>query len=505
VPIDRGAVTVAYLHPNDVAHSWHESMTSLVGYDLGAEQRIIRGGWIGMKCGAGGLDRGRTLAVAQFLDERDAEWLFWVDADMGFAPDTIDRLLAVADPVERPLVGGLCFALKETEQDGMGGFRTAARPTLFDWVTDGQGRTGFQGRSHYPVNTLVQVQGTGSACLLVHRSVFERIAQEHGPVWYNRIPNPSTGDLIGEDLSFCVRAGSAGIPIWVHTGVRTTHQKTLWLGEQDFWRQRLAPPAAEPIAVLLPLAGRPEHARPFMQSLKASTGLATVYGIVDMANQDLGETWQAEGARIVWVDASPEGRAKWAAEQGYTQPWAWDDPAADRPSTFSEKLNRGVLATREPWMLVVGSDSAFRPGWWDHAHHVATTYKASVIGTNDLGNPRVMAGEHATHPILSRTYIEDQGGSFDRPGQLAHEGYWHWFTDDEIVAAAKQRGAWQPALGCVIEHLHPAWGKAADDPVYALTRQHLPHDRELIQKRLAEHGARTAANDHAERGLTDAR
>jgi hypothetical protein len=65
--------------------------------------------------------------------------------------------------------------------------------------------------------------------------VFERIAAEHGPVWYDRVPNATTGTLIGEDLSFCLRAGALKIPMYVHTGVPTTHAKQIWLGERDYW------------------------------------------------------------------------------------------------------------------------------------------------------------------------------------------------------------------------------------------------------------------------------
>jgi hypothetical protein len=28
----------------------------------------------------------------------------------------------------------------------------------------------------------------------------------------------------------------------VHTGVQTTHQKTLWLAQDDYWRQRAVDP-----------------------------------------------------------------------------------------------------------------------------------------------------------------------------------------------------------------------------------------------------------------------
>ena len=117
-----GAVTVAYVHNGrDMAHSWHHSMVQLIGWDLASECRIVRGGYIAMKHGTDGLADARNKAVKLFLAEREADWLFWVDTDMGFAADTVDRLMAAADPVERPVVGALAFTWREDAQDGMGG------------------------------------------------------------------------------------------------------------------------------------------------------------------------------------------------------------------------------------------------------------------------------------------------------------------------------------------------------------------------------------------------
>jgi hypothetical protein len=460
--IDPGSVTVAYLHPNDVAHSWHESLVHLVAHDLNHEARVIRGGWLAMKCGAGGLDRGRNLAIARFLTERNSEWLFWIDSDMGFAPDTIDRLLAVADPVERPVVGGLCFAQKETAADGMGGFHTVPRPTLFDWVTTPD-KQGFQGRTNYPVNAVVQVGGTGSACILIHRSVFEKIAEQVGPEWYTRIPNQTTGDLIGEDLSFCLRVQAAGFPVFVHTGVRTTHQKTLWLAEADYWRWAIAPPATEQTAVVVPVMRRPQNAKPFMESVRASTGLAVVIAVADRSDPETGEAWERAGAVVVPFD---------------------DD--GQSPGTFAEKVNaahRFLEPEVWPWLFLVGDDVKFHPGWLDHAQAVAGTTH-HVVGTNDLGNPTVLAGEHATHLLVRRSYIDEVGAGWDGPGVVAHEGYRHWFVDNEIVTAARQRRVWAMALGSRVEHLHPLWGKGEHDDVYALGTSHATEDRELFIKRL---------------------
>ena len=228
-----GEVCVAYVHDAEVAYSWHASFLDLVGHDIAHHQRVVRGGWLGMSYGTGGIVEARNKAAQAFVAGRDAEWLWWVDTDMGFAPDTVDRLVAAADPVERPIVGGLCFAWKEVRLDGMGGFRCEARPTIFDMVEDADGGVGLMGRRSYPADELVLCAATGSACLLVHRSVFERIEAKYGPCWYDRAL-AGTGHLMGEDTSFCVRAAAVGCPTFVHTGVKTTHLKRVWVSEEDF-------------------------------------------------------------------------------------------------------------------------------------------------------------------------------------------------------------------------------------------------------------------------------
>jgi hypothetical protein len=238
------AVTVAYIHSNDVAYSWHHSMVEMVGYDMAGAGRIIRGGYIAMRCGAAGLVEARNRAVTEFLASRDADWLLWIDTDMGFPADLCERLLEAADPEKRPIVGALCFSQRETEPDGMGGWRCRAVPTVFDWARLPSGKEGFLVRWDYPRDTVVQCAGTGSAAILVHRSVFSQVAAKYGPSWYDMAPNPTTGQLIGEDLSFCARAGALGIPVYVHTGIPTTHAKHLWLTENDYHAERLTDPAA---------------------------------------------------------------------------------------------------------------------------------------------------------------------------------------------------------------------------------------------------------------------
>ena len=473
-PARDGAVTVAYVHTKDVAASWHHCMIELIGWDIGHEQRIMRGGYVAWKTGTDGLADARNKVVKAFLKEHQAEWMFWIDTDMGFAPDTVDRLLAVADPDQRPVVGGLCFTQREETSDGMGGWRCRATPTVFDWTDLEDGQMGFSVRWNYQPDTLTRVAGTGAACVLIHRSVFEKIQAEYG-TWYDKVPNTTAGHVVSEDLSMCLRAGALNIPLYVHTGVKTTHQKTLWLAEDDYYAQVAlskmipqVPAAAEETAVIVPVLGLPGSAAPFMESLAASDApLATVYAMADFSDQETILAWRDAGAQVVVLE---------------------DGPA---PGTFAQKVNLGYRHTSEPWLLLTGDDVRFHPGWLDQAQAAARD-GAAVVGTNDMHNPRSLAGDHSPHPLIRRSYIDEQGASWDGPKIVAHEGYAHWFVDDEIVLAAKQRGTWAMAAHAKVEHLHPLWGLAADDATYALGREHVAADKALFEARLAREWQREA-------------
>jgi hypothetical protein len=229
-----GLVQIAYLHPQGVSHSWHESMMRLVAYDAANDGRVVStGGPFMIRCDSGGLVESRNLAVTRWLDETEHEWLWFIDTDMGFLPDTIDQLVAVADPVERPVVGALCFGLREVAYDGMGGRRVLPVPTLFDWVTSPEGHLGFTPRWRYAPDVVTQVAGTGAACLLIHRTAAEKLRAEHGDCWFDPT-RYGDGRRVSEDLSFCFRLGAAGIPVFVHTGVKTNHHKQVWISDLDY-------------------------------------------------------------------------------------------------------------------------------------------------------------------------------------------------------------------------------------------------------------------------------
>jgi hypothetical protein len=229
-------VTVAFLHPGEYRACFAESLKDLLFYDLSHHQRIVSHphGQMGKQCGSAGIVDGRNKVAAAFLDETDADWLFWVDSDMGFAADTVDRLIDASNNAERPIVGGLCFAAQTNGSSSFYGIRYRTSPTIYDFVEQDD-KVGFAARLVYPADEVVPVAGTGSACILIHRKVLQDIRALYQDNWYTPVTHPQGPTTFSEDLSFCVRAAACDHQAWVHTGVKTTHDKGFSFLDEEFY------------------------------------------------------------------------------------------------------------------------------------------------------------------------------------------------------------------------------------------------------------------------------
>ena len=152
-------------------------------------------------------------------------------------------------------------------------------------------------------------------------------------------------------------------------------------------------------------------------------------------------------------------------------------------STWPEKINVGVDQIDADWYLCAADDVHFHKGWWSATRELRDNPQIGVIGTNDMGNPRVIAGEHTTHPLIRRKYIQTYG-TIDQPGVAIHEGYRHWYCDDELVLTAKHRDAWAFCDAARIEHLHPYWTGEQMDATYLLGESAANIDYETFKRRL---------------------
>lgn len=239
VGIPAPPLVVAVCHNGQTRASFSFSLTRLMVAETCRQG--FPPGLIWQRFGSDQLVQARNDITRFFLDHyTESEWVLFIDADMGFPAETAAMLLEAADPTERPIVGGLCFALK---REGVEDEQTQAvdlrmQPTLYTFH-DLDDDAGFASMHAYPRDTLVQVAGTGMALVLVHRSVLEAMRDKYGPEWFDRIPNPKQPSTFGEDLSFCIRAAGCDFPLYVHTGVKTSHDKDgIFLTEQRWDEQR---------------------------------------------------------------------------------------------------------------------------------------------------------------------------------------------------------------------------------------------------------------------------
>lgn len=208
------------------------------------------------------------------------------------------------------------------------------------------------------------------------------------------------------------------------------------------------------VAILVPVLNRPQRVAPLLESITAAT---------------------PQPHRVVFV-VDPDDTAQRAAVAEH------DVDELVEPGSYARKINAATAAANEPKLFLGADDLTFHPGWLEAAAALLDD-QVGVVGTNDLGNARVVAGEHATHSLVAHWYA--QMGTIDEPGsgKLLHDGYLHNFCDDELVATARHRGAWAFAPDAIVEHHHPCWGKAETDGTYERGQAHFHRDRRRFRGR----------------------
>jgi hypothetical protein len=212
------------------------------------------------------------------------------------------------------------------------------------------------------------------------------------------------------------------------------------------------------LVILVPLLGRADRFGAMAASAAATMPTARVLYCVTPGDTPVLDALNAVGAQRILV------------------PW---QPVGD----YARKINTGYACSSEALLFLGADDIVFHPGWFEAAT-AQLTAGVGVVGTNDLGSPRVMAGLHSTHSLVTRSYV-DTYGTIDEPGKVLHEGYLHEYVDDEFVETARRRGAYAHAADSWVEHYHANWGKATVDSLYQAQRMRMRAGRPIYQARRA--------------------
>jgi len=237
-------VMVGFCHPHDsVTPQFRKSLSGVYQYDARSRPRPWIQGEYDHEVSGVHVPDARCAIVEDFLASEQAEWLWMVDADATFAPDTLDKFMAVADPETHPIVGALAFGVRPMiDPDGVEVMSECFAPTLELFPTiytlDEQDRHVIWW--DYPRDQLVEVLSTGAHCFVVHRSVLEHEAWRamgHPLPWFRTevwAHEGASPQVLSEDQFFFLSARALGFPVFVHTGIKTGHVKTFVADERLF-------------------------------------------------------------------------------------------------------------------------------------------------------------------------------------------------------------------------------------------------------------------------------
>ncbi len=183
------------------------------------------------------ITRSRNTLVGQFLDTPGATHLLFIDADIGFDPAQVERMLAAG----KDIVAGV-YPLKTMHWDS----RAAAR--LSEGESIAQAGLLYVGRL-CEGNELQREDGfataiyAGTGFMLIRRAAIERLIEAHPETRYTGIHayplpktpprprfalfdcmiDPDNGEYLSEDYAFCRRWRDLGGTLWLDTRGKLTH------------------------------------------------------------------------------------------------------------------------------------------------------------------------------------------------------------------------------------------------------------------------------------------
>ena len=165
----------------------------------------------------------RNQLTQYALEKGGYDFVLWLDSDMTFEPDLLERLMEDIDG--KQAVTGLCFGRRppfkpciyksiRVEKEGLG-----VMPHAENWYD-------------YPRDQLFEVEGFGFACVLMRMDMLDAMSVYGIPFF------PVAG--LGEDLSFCWRARQLDIRLWCDSRLKIGHIMRLSVDE-NFRDQVLGP------------------------------------------------------------------------------------------------------------------------------------------------------------------------------------------------------------------------------------------------------------------------
>jgi hypothetical protein len=182
------------------------------------------------------ITRARSRLAARFLAHGQATHILFCDADIGFSPENLFRLLSA----DKPVIGGV-YPLKMIDWDKA---RAAAKADAPDLLAASLGYViRFIPTPDHSVSIedgMAQVAYAGTGFLLIQRAALQHLVDAHpelrakmgdmsdkladeAVMVFETMIEPETGQYLSEDYAFCRRWQDLGGEIWADMEARLTH------------------------------------------------------------------------------------------------------------------------------------------------------------------------------------------------------------------------------------------------------------------------------------------
>lgn len=142
--------------------------------------------------------------LAQTAIEQETDYIFWLDSDMVFNPDILERMMKTMQENNLDFLSGLYFRRVPPYS-----------AVLFDKLDIADGRCEWSNFEEIPTG-LFKAGGVGFGCVLMKTDVAFDVFSKYLDM-FSPLAN------VGEDLSFCWRARQCGYDIWVDPSITLGH------------------------------------------------------------------------------------------------------------------------------------------------------------------------------------------------------------------------------------------------------------------------------------------
>lgn len=146
----------------------------------------------------------------------NAEYILWLDSDMVFQPDLLERMFKVMEENKLDFLSGLYYRRAKPYT-----------PIIFDKLEMREDGCHWHNLETVP-SELIEIEGCGFGVVLMKTEIIANVFGSQGDLF-----TPLMG--VGEDLSFCWRARQAGYKLYLDPSISLGHVGNFIVTE-EFYR-----------------------------------------------------------------------------------------------------------------------------------------------------------------------------------------------------------------------------------------------------------------------------